>query len=56
MRGSFCWFEVVGEFGAVGGVVEEGIDVVQDVPFGDFGVVVVGAELVNAPTQCVWRS
>ena len=37
-------FEVVGEFGAVLGVVEECVDVVEDVPFGDGGVLVVVLE------------
>jgi hypothetical protein len=48
MRGSFA-AEVGGVALAVLGLVQDGIDVVEDVPLGDGGVVVVGAELLERP-------
>lgn len=41
--------EVGGVALAVVGVVEDGVDVMEDVPLGDGGVGVVGAELVEGP-------
>jgi hypothetical protein len=41
--------EVGGVALAVLGVVQDGVDVVEDVPFGDGGVVVVGTELFEGP-------
>jgi hypothetical protein len=41
--------EVGGVVLAVVGLVEDGIDVVEDVPLGDGGVGVVGAELFEGP-------
>ena len=41
--------EVGGVALAVLGVVQDGVDVVEDVPLGDGGVVVVGAELFEGP-------
>ena len=41
--------EVGGVALAVFGVVQDGVDVVEDVPLGDGGVVVVGAELFEGP-------
>jgi hypothetical protein len=41
--------EVGGVALAVLGVVQGGVDVVEDVPLGDGGVVVVGAELFEGP-------
>lgn len=38
-------FEVEFVFGAVGGMVEDGVGVVEDVKFGDGEVVIVGLEL-----------
>lgn len=43
------FLEVIGEAFAVGGVVEQGIDVVENVPFGDAVVDVVRAELCQRP-------
>jgi hypothetical protein len=34
---------------AVFGVVQDGVDVMEDVPFGNRGIVVVGAELFEGP-------
>ena len=41
--------EVGGVFLAVGGMVQEGIDVMEDVPFGDGVIPVMGAELLQGP-------
>jgi hypothetical protein len=41
--------EVRGVALAVLGVVQDGVDVVEDVPLGDGGVVVMGAELFEGP-------
>ena len=41
--------EVGGVALAVLGVVQDGVDVVEDVPLGDGGVVVAGAELFEGP-------
>src|ERR1035438_5977677 len=41
--------EVGGVALAVLGVVQDGVDVVEDIPLGDGGVVVVGAELFEGP-------
>ena len=41
--------EVGGVALAVLGVVQDGVDVVEDVPLGDGGVVVVGTELFEGP-------
>jgi len=41
--------EVGGVALAVFGVVQDGVDVMEDVPLGDGGVVVVGAELFESP-------
>ena len=42
--------EVGGVALAILGVVLDGVDVVKDVPFGDGGVVVVGAKIVRGPS------
>ena len=41
--------QVGGVFGAVAGVVQVAVDVVEDVPFGNGGVVVMGAEFFKRP-------
>ena len=38
-------FEVEFVFGAVGGMVEDGVGVMEDIFFGDFGIFVVGLKL-----------
>ena len=43
-------FEIEGVAFAVAGMVQQAVDVVEDVPFADGGVVVVGAEL-EAPNR-----
>jgi len=42
--------EVGGVALAVLGVVQDGVDVMEDVPLGDGGVVVVGAKIVRGPS------
>ena len=42
-------FEIKGIAFAVGGMVQQAIDVIEDIPFADGGVVVVGAELIDRP-------
>jgi hypothetical protein len=41
--------EVVGELGPIPGVVQDGVDVVEDVPLGQLLVPVVAAELLQCP-------
>ena len=41
--------EVGGVFLPVGGMVQEGVDVMEDVPLGDGVIVVMGAELLQGP-------
>jgi len=49
-------FEVVGESGAVLGVVENGVNVVEDVPFGDGRVVIVVLEGFQGPAGDVFAA
>ena len=42
-------FEVVGELGAIAGMMEDAEGVVEDVPLGDLLVVVVFAEMLERP-------
>src|SRR6266536_3367909 len=48
--------EVGGVALAVLGMVQDGVDVVEDVPLGDGGVVVVGAELFEGPGADVFAA
>ena len=41
--------EVGGVFLPVGGMVQQGVDIMEDVPLGDGVIVVMGAELLQGP-------